>query len=297
MSNSAVLTTYSPTAVEAKAPNKTVLWLRVFARNRPAVLGAFFLVVVVTACVIGPFVIGTDPNAQNLDLRRAGPSGDAWFGRDAYGRDIFIRVLVGGRSTLLAAAGSVAVSALIGSALGIVAGFYGRWRESLIMRAMDLMLSFPYFLLALLIVAMAGSGLRNAALAVAIAYIPQFARVARSAAASVRHNEYIEAAQVAGVPNWKTLLTHVVPNVSAPLLVLATTGMAMALTGVASLSFLGLGAQPPAPEWGAMLAAGKDSITNAAHISLFPGLAIVFTVLGLNLVGDGLQDVFNPKNR
>jgi len=271
--------------------------LRVFARNKPALLGALILAVVLGGCLLGPLLIDTDPTAQALDLRRKGPSADAWFGRDQFGRDIFVRVLHGGRVTLTAAVGSVTVSAVVGCALGIVAGYYGRWRESLVMRLMDLMLAFPYFLLALLIVALAGAGVANAALAVAISYIPQFARVSRAAAAEVRHREFIDAARVAGVPHYRILVSHILPNVGAPILVLATTGLAMAITGVASLSFLGLGALPPNPEWGAMLAAGRDQLAVAPHIAVFPGVAIVATVLALNLIGDGLRDVFDPKTQ
>lgn len=270
---------------------------RVFARNRTAVIGLVILTIIVLAVIVGPFLHPADPTAQDLRLRREGPSWDAWLGRDSFGRDILVRLLVGGRSTLVAAVGAVAVSAVVGTTLGLIAGFYGGWRESLTMRAMDLMLSFPYFLLALLIMAVAGPGLRNAALAVGIAYIPQFARVVRAAALELRHREFVEAARVSGVARPRIMVTHVLANVSAPIIVLATVGMAMAITGIASLSFLGLGAQKPSPEWGAMLADGRDLITTAPHITIFPGIAILLTVLSLNLLGDGLRDLFDPKRR
>lgn len=269
----------------------------VFARNRAAVIGLVILTVILLAVIVGPVVHPADPAVQDLRLRREGPSWDAWLGRDGFGRDIFVRLLVGGRSTLVAALGAVAVSAVVGTALGLVAGFYGGWRDSVTMRSMDLMLSFPYFLLALLIMAVAGAGLRNAALAVGIAYIPQFARVVRAATLELRHREFVEAARVSGVSRPRIIVTHVLSNVSAPIIVLATVGMAMAITGIASLSFLGLGAQKPSPEWGAMLADGRDLITNAPHITLFPGIAILLTVLSLNLLGDGLRDLFDPKRR
>lgn len=272
-------------------------WWSVFARNKPAVLGLCILTVIVGACALGPLVFTTDPAAQDLVLRKQTPSADAWFGRDEFGRDLFVRVLHGGRATLVAALGAVTLSAAIGSTLGIIAGYFGRWRDSLIMRGMDLMLSFPYFLLALLIVAVAGPGLRNAAVAVAIAYIPQFARVTRSAAAEIRHREFIDSARVSRVSDSRILVGHVLPNVSAPILVLGTVGMAMAITGVASLSFLGLGAQPPQAEWGAMLASSREQLFSTPHMALFPGVAIVLTVLSLNLVGDGLRDAFDPKSQ
>lgn len=269
----------------------------VFARNRTAVLGLVILGVIVALVVVGPWLHPADPSVQHLKLRREGPSADAWLGRDGFGRDMFVRLLVGGRATLVAAFAAVALSGIVGSTLGVISGFYGGWRETLTMRGMDLMLSFPYFLLALLIVAVAGTGLRNAALAVAIAYIPQFARVVRGATLEVRHAEYVDAARVAGLSRPRIIASHIVRNVTAPIIVLATVGMAMAIIGIASLSFLGLGAQPPSPEWGAMLADGRDQIATAPHITIFPGIAILLTVLSLNLLGDGLRDYFDPKTK
>lgn len=268
-----------------------------FASNKTAVIGLVVLGVIVLAVIFGPLIHPGDPTVQDLRARREGPSWDAWLGRDAFGRDILVRLLVGGRSTLVAAFGAVAVSAVIGTTIGLIAGFYGGWSEALSMRAMDLMLSFPYFLLALLIMAVAGPGLRNAALAVGIAYIPQFARVVRAATLELRHREFVEAARVSGISSPRIIVSHLIANVSAPITVLATVGMAMAITGIASLSFLGLGAQKPSPEWGAMLAEGRDLISTAPHITLFPGLAILLTVLSLNLLGDGLRDLFDPKRR
>jgi ABC-type dipeptide/oligopeptide/nickel transport system permease subunit len=268
-----------------------------FARNRAAVFGLVVLVVIIALVTVGPWLHPADPAQQQLLLRREPPSTDAWLGRDGFGRDILVRLLLGGRSTLVAAFAAVVLSGIVGSTLGVIAGFYGGWRETLTMRGMDLMLSFPYFLLALLIVAVAGTGLRNAALAVAIAYVPQFARVVRGATLEVRNHEYVDAAHVAGLTRPRIIALHILPNVAAPIIVLASVGMAMAIIGIASLSFLGLGAQPPSPEWGAMLADGRAQIATAPHITIFPGVAILLTVLSLNLLGDGLRDYFDPRTR
>ncbi|RNL60812.1 ABC transporter permease [Nocardioides marmoriginsengisoli] len=268
-----------------------------FAKNKAAVVGLVILVVLIVVALLAPWIAPHDPVAQNLDLRRQGPSGDAWFGRDEFGRDILSRVMVGARATLLAAVGSVLLSGIIGTIIGVVAGYRGGFADSLLMRSMDLVLSFPYFLLAILVVAVAGPSLRNAAIAIGITYIPQYARVVRGATLEVMGKEYVEAAHASGVRGPRIAWKHVLPNISAPIIVITTVGLALAIVGISSLSFLGLGAQPPSPEWGAMLAGGRQYVASAAHISIFPGLAILVTVLCLNLVGDGLRDTFDPTLR
>lgn len=268
---------------------------RTFRKNKAAVIGLVILVFVALVALLAPILAPEDPTMQNLALRRAPPSWDALFGRDGFGRDLLSRAMVGARATLTAAIGAVALSATIGSAIGVIAGYKGGFVDSILMRGMDLVLSFPYFLLAILVIAIAGPGLANAAVAIAITYIPQYARVVRGAALEVKQNEFIEAARAAGVSDSRIVFTHMLPNVTAPIIVLSTVGMALAITGVAALSFLGLGARPPSPEWGAMLAEGREFITTAPHITLFPGLCILFTVLAFNLVGDGLRDTFDPR--
>jgi len=269
----------------------------VFARNKAAVIGLVVLVVLVVVALLAPWLAPHDPAAQHLALRRAGPSADAWLGRDEFGRDILSRVMLGARATLLAAVGSVLLSGVLGTLIGIVAGYRGGIADSLLMRSMDLVLSFPYFLLAILVVAVAGPSLHNAAIAIGITYIPQYARVVRGATLEVVGKEYIEAAHASGVRGPRIALKHVLPNINAPIIVITTVGLAMAIVGIASLSFLGLGAQPPSPEWGAMLAGGRQYVASAPHISIFPGLAILVTVLSLNLVGDGLRDTLDPTMR
>ncbi len=270
---------------------------RAFTTNRAAVVGLVVLVAMILIAVLAPWIAPHDPTAQHLDLRRAGPSSDAWLGRDEFGRDILSRIMLGARATLLASAGSILFSGVLGILIGVAAGYRGGLADSLLMRSMDLVLSFPYFLLAILVVAVAGPSLRNAALAIGITYIPQYARVVRAATMEVMGKEYIEAAHASGLAGPRIAWRHVLPNISAPIIVITTVGMAIAIVGIASLSFLGLGAQPPSPEWGAMLAGGRQYVASAAHISVFPGLAILITVLSLNLVGDGLRDTFDPTLR
>jgi len=284
-------------AVTAGEPTRWGETWRVFARNKAAVVGLVVLVVLVLVAVLAPWLAPHDPSAQSLGLRRAGPSADAWLGRDEFGRDILSRIMLGARATLLAALGSVALSGVIGTLIGVVAGYRGGIADSLLMRSMDLVLSFPYFLLAILVVAVAGPSLRNAAIAIGITYIPQYARVVRGATLEVVGKEYIEAAHASGVRGPRIALRHVLPNINAPIIVITTVGLAMAIVGISSLSFLGLGAQPPSPEWGAMLSGGRQYVASAPHISVFPGLAILITVLSLNLVGDGLRDTLDPTMR
>ncbi|WP_169945363.1 ABC transporter permease [Microbispora sp. H11081] len=268
-----------------------------FARNRAAVVGLIILVLITAVALLAPWIAPHDPTAQNLALRREGPSADAWLGRDAFGRDILSRIMLGARATLLAAAGAVLLSGVVGTVIGIVAAYRGGIADSLLMRSMDLVLSFPYFLLAILVVAVAGPSLRNAAIAVGITYIPQYARVVRGATLEVVGKEYVEAAHASGLRGLRIAIRHILPNISAPIIVITTVGLALAIVSVSSLSFLGLGAQPPSPEWGAMLADGRQYVASAPHVSIFPGLAILATVLSLNLVGDGFRDTFDPTLR
>jgi len=284
-------------SVPAAEPTRWAETWHTFARNRAAVVGLVVLVLLVLAAVLAPWIAPHDPATQHLDLRRAGPSGDAWLGRDEFGRDILSRIMIGARSTLLAAVGSVALSGVVGTLIGVLAGYRGGIADSLLMRTMDLVLSFPYFLLAILVVAVAGPSLRNAAIAIGITYIPQYARVVRGATLEVMSKEYIEAAHASGVRGPRIAWRHVLPNINAPIIVITTVGLALAIVGISSLSFLGLGAQPPSPEWGAMLASGRQYVASAPHISVFPGIAILITVLSLNLVGDGLRDTFDPTLR
>jgi peptide/nickel transport system permease protein len=265
-------------------------------RNRSAVAGGVFILLLLLIAALPSLFAGYDPvRFQNPTNRFQAPSAEHWFGTDNLGRDVYSRVIHGTRVTLSVAFQSVFFGAIIGVALGIVAGYYGKWVDALIMRVMDVFLAFPGILLALAIVSALGASLGNVVIAIAIFSVPTFARIVRGSTLVVRNLEYIEAIRALGARDVKIIVQHVLPNVLSPIIVQATLYIATAILIASGLSFLGLGAQPPTPEWGLMLAGGRDFIWNAIHVSLFPGLAIVFSVLAFNLLGDGLRDALDPR--
>lgn len=271
-----------------------MFWER-FKRDKNAVAGLVIISLIIVMAIIAPLIAPYDINAQDLAHRRESPSWRHPFGRDVYGRDILSRIIFGSRTTLLAGVLCVLIGAVIGSLLGLIAGYYEGWADAIIMRAMDVLLAFPYFLLAILIVAVLGPGLINAIIAVSITTVPNYARVVRGSALVVKKNEFIEASRAMGASNARIILDHVLTNVLAPIIVLSTIGVASAVISTAALGFLGLGAQPPTAEWGLMLAEGRSYITASPHITFFPGLFIVLLVLGFNLLGDGLRDILDPR--
>ncbi|MFP4330282.1 MAG: ABC transporter permease [Alkalispirochaetaceae bacterium] len=269
---------------------------RKLLRNRSAVVGGLFILLLL-AIAAAPSLFAThDPTRfQDPGNRFQPPSSEHWFGTDNLGRDIYSRVIYGTRVTLTVAFRSVIVGALLGVTLGIVAGYYGTWVDTIIMRLMDILLAFPGILLALAIVSALGASLDNVVIAIAIFSVPTFARIVRGSTLVVRNLEYIEAIRALGARDIKIIFQHVLPNVLSPIIVQATLYIATAILIASGLSFLGLGAQPPTPEWGLMLSAGRDFIWNAIHVTLFPGLAIVLAVLSFNLLGDGLRDALDPR--
>jgi peptide/nickel transport system permease protein len=268
------------------------------ARNRSAVAGGIvILLLLVIAAAPSVFATHDPTRFQNPTNRFAPPSAEHWFGTDNLGRDIYSRVIYGTQVTLSVAFRSVIFGAIIGVTLGIVAGYYGRWIDTIIMRLMDILLAFPGILLALAIVSALGASLDNVVIAIAIFSVPSFARIVRGSTLVVRNLEYIEAIRALGARDFKIIFQHVLPNVMSPIIVQATLYIATAILIASGLSFLGLGAQPPTPEWGLMLSAGRDFIWNAIHVTLFPGLAIVLAVLAFNLFGDGLRDALDPRTR
>lgn len=273
-----------------------MFWKRL-RRNRAALIGGgiivFFLILALLADVIAPF----DPMASNFRARHAPPSAEHWLGADALGRDMLSRIIHGARYSLLTGLISVGIAFSVGSLLGLIAGYFRGIVDMIIMRVMDTLLAFPGILLAIAIISVLGRGLTNAMIAVGIYSIPAFARVLRSAVLEKREEEYVQAARASGSSNFRIIFGHVLPNALAPVLVLATMRLGSAILAAASLSFVGLGAQPPMPEWGAMLSAGKDVLRTAPHVTLFPGIAILLTVIGFNLFGDGLRDALDPKAR
>ena len=269
-----------------------------FKRNPGAIVGIVLIVIFIVAAVFAPQIASFEPNQQAgpLATNPAGPGGDHLLGLDEQGRDVFTRILFGARLSLLVGLVSVAVGLTIGLVLGALAGYLGGWVDFAIMRLMDLMLSVPGLLLAIGLVTIMGRGLFQIMLVVGIVQVPTFARLLRGAILGQREADYVLAARSVGVPGHRILLGHILPNSIAPVIVQATLAMATAIIEVAALSFVGLGpADPRLPEWGKMLAENANRLEQSAHLVIFPGLAIVFSTLGINLIGDGLREAIDPK--
>lgn len=264
-------------------------------RSGAGLSGLFIVVVVTVAALLASNLTPFDPVTLSPAERLQGPSSTHLLGTDQYGRDTFTRILHGGRTSLAVAAASVALALGVGVFLGVLAGYYRGWVEMLIMRVTDVLLSFPAILLAIALLAFLGGGFRNLVLAIGIVYIGPFSRVARGAVLAVREELYVESSVALGSRSWRTILSTVLPNASAPLIVEATLRLAYAILAEASLSFLGLGTQPPAASWGQMIAEGRRYIELTAWPTVAPGLAIMIVVLGLNLLGDGLRDALDPR--
>ena len=271
-----------------------VLQLR---RNPGAVVGACVLGAIVVITIFAAVVAPYNPDVQDTSAIRQSPRGEHLFGTDNFGRDVFSRVLFGGRQSLPVGLVAVAIAGVVGVLLGLVAGYYGRWIDSLVMRAADLMLAFPGILLAMSIVAILGSSLFNLMLAVGIASIPEYTRVVRGTVLSAREMEYVTAARVSGASGRTIMLRHILPNILPPVIVLATLGIAGAIILGSTLSFLGLGVKPPTAEWGSMLSDGRTMMRHHWWVSFFPGLAIMLTVLSINVLGDGLREALDPRLR
>jgi peptide/nickel transport system permease protein len=279
-------------------PAPDSLWrqaVRRLQRNPGAMLGLVILAALVLAALLAPAISPFDPIKQNATDAMQGPSLKHWLGADQFGRDILSRLLFGARISLRIGLVSVGIAASIGIVLGLLAGFYGGWADMLISRFIDLLLAFPGILLALVIVTVIGPSLFNVMVAVGISAVPNYARLVRGTVLAARENVYVEAAEAIGARDRTILVKHILPNVLGPVIVLSTLGIAGAILSGAALSFLGLGAQPPTPEWGAVLSDGRNYLRQAWWISTFPGLAIMVTVLSVNLLGDGLRDALDPR--
>ncbi|MEG1971548.1 MAG: ABC transporter permease [Oscillospiraceae bacterium] len=277
-------------------------WRR-FKKNKLAMVGMIFilLMVVIAASTIVIDLV-TDYQfydnyviKQNLKNRLQEPSLQHPFGLDEFGRDMLLRMLWGTRYSLFMGTIAIAFSSLLGGALGAVAGYYGGYTDNILMRFMDILLAIPSMLLAIAIVAALGTSLTNVLLAIAIAYIPTFARTVRASVLTVKDQEFIEAARAIGCNDFTIIFKYIVPNSMAPIIVQVTLGIAGAILSIAGLSFLGLGIQPPTPEWGAMLSNARTYIRDAWHVTVIPGLGIMFTILALNVMGDGLRDALDPR--
>ncbi|MDR7543086.1 MAG: ABC transporter permease [Armatimonadota bacterium] len=272
----------------------TAAWRR-FRRNRLALFGATIVAVLVLLAVFAPYVAPADPARQSLADKRMPPGGKYLLGADEFGRDIASRLVYGSRVALVVGLVSVLIALVLGIVLGTAAGYLGGAADEVVMRSLDVLLAFPYLLLAIAIVSALGPGIQNTILAVGIWATPGFARVIRGSVLSIKEQEYVAAARAIGAGALRIVVRHVLPNCISILVVYSALYMASAILLEAALSFLGLGVQPPTPSWGLMVSTGRDFITIAPHIATLPGLAIAVTVLGFNLLGDGLRDALDPK--
>jgi len=288
----------SPTlsaADELESPAQRAL-RRLFAR-KGAVAGLVVIAAFVVLALFAPLIVPFDPVATSWTLVRKPPSALHWFGTDDLGRDILSRVVFGARASLLAGAISVGIALSVGVPFGLLAGYRGGFIDALISRITDAMLACPFLILAIALAAFLGPSLGNAMIAVGITTTPVFIRLTRGQTIGVKVEDYVEAARAIGNPRWRIALFHILPNILPALLVQATLSIAAAIIAEAALSFLGLGQQPPAPSWGSMLNAAQRFLTNAPWMAIWPGLAIFLVVLSFNLVGDGLRDALDPRQR
>ena len=267
----------------------------VFLENKAAVVGGLIILFYIFIAVFAPVLAPYHPHDISLENKLMPPSTEHWMGTDDKGRDILSRILYGSRLSMGVGFAAVIFGAFFGITLGLIAGYYGKWVDSIIMRCMDVLLAFPGILLALAIVSALGPSLINVTIAVGAFSVPLFARIVRGSTLEVKQLEYIDAIRSLGAKDGTIIFKHILPNIMSPIIVQGTLRVATAILSAAGLSFLGLGAQPPSSEWGTMLSSGRDFLFSAPYIAIFPGLAIAFLVLGFNIFGDGLRDAFDPR--
>ena len=290
--------------VDKKMENKHIkrrsmlqdIWHRLL-KNRGAILGMIFLILLIAAAILSPilFDYNKDIIGQNMKERLLAPGAVHWFGTDEYGRDLFARVIYGARYSLVIGAGAVLLGLIVGTCLGSIAGFYGGFMDSIIMRGIDVFYSIPNIMTAVVIVSLLGTSTVNLMIALAFSCSSSFARIVRASVMTIRDQEYVESSYAMGLPTWKIIIKHIIPNCMSPIIVQITLLIGSTIISASSLSFLGIGVPAPAPEWGALLSAGRGHIRDASYMCIIPGLAIMFTVLALNLLGDGLRDALDPK--
>ena len=293
----ATLASPLPLAADAAVESPARRALRRLLRRRGAIFGLAVLAVFVLLAVAAPWVTPYDPIAQGWMTVRKAPSAVHWFGTDEVGRDVLTRVVFGARASLMAGVISIGIALTIGVPLGLVAGYLGGFVDALISRLTDAMLACPFLILAIALAAFLGPSLGNAMIAIGITATPIFVRLTRGQVMAVKVEDYVEAARAVGNPRWRIALVHILPNILPALLVQATLSIAAAIIAEAALSFLGLGQQPPAPSWGSMLNSAQRFLVNAPWMAIWPGLAIFATVLSFNLLGDGLRDALDPRER
>jgi peptide/nickel transport system permease protein len=289
-------TVENPETVEKSRTLFQETWRRLL-KNKGAIIGMVFLVVLVVAAILSGFIFDydTDVIGQDIKNRLQWPSKEHIFGTDELGRDIFTRILYGARYSLAIGCGSVAIGLVIGVILGSLAGFYGGVVDQIVMRVNDILYAIPNIMIAVVIVSLLGTSTFNLLLALCVSASTSFVRIARASVMTIRGQEYVESAYAMGLPTWKVIMKHIIPNCLSPIIVQVTLLIGTTIISASSLSFLGIGVPSPAPEWGAMLSSGRSQIRNASYICVIPGLAIMFTVLALNLLGDGLRDALDPK--
>jgi len=285
----------APDTATVESPARRAL--RRLVRRKGAMLGLAIIALFVAAAVLAPLIAPYDPAAQAWTAVRKAPSWAHWFGTDEVGRDMLSRVIFGARASLLAGVISVCIALGIGVPLGLTAGYVGGFVDALLSRLTDAMLACPYLILAIALAAFLGPSLGDAMIAIGVATTPIFLRLTRGQVMAVKVEDYVEAARAVGNPGWRIALVHILPNILPPLAVQASLSIAAAIIAEASLSFLGLGEQPPDPSWGSMLNAAQRFMSNAPWMALWPGLAIFITVMSFNLLGDGLRDALDPRER
>lgn len=270
---------------------------RMLKKNKMALLGLVILCILVLLALFADIIANYDTVVikQNLGSRLQGPSAAHWLGTDEFGRDIFARLIHGARVSLKVGIIAVGISIVCGGTLGALAGYYGGKLDNIIMRIMDIFLAVPSILLAIAIVSALGPSIINLMVAISVSNIPRYARIVRASVLSIRDQEFVEAAKAIGASNARIIFRHIIPNSLAPVIVQGTLGVASAILSTAGLSFIGLGIQPPAPEWGSMLSGGRQYLRYAWWVTTFPGVAIMITILSLNLLGDGLRDALDPR--
>jgi peptide/nickel transport system permease protein len=287
----------APTAVATDWESPALRTLRRLFRRKGAVAGLIVIATFIVLALFAPLIAPYDPLATSWTLVRKPPSALHWFGTDDLGRDVLSRVIYGTRASLTAGAISVCIAFSVGVPLGLLSGYLGGFLDALISRITDAMLACPFLILAIALAAFLGPSLGNAMIAIGISATPIFVRLTRGQTMNVKVEDYVEAARAVGNPPWRIALVHILPNIMPALLVQATLSIAAAIIAEAALSFLGLGQQPPAPSWGSMLNAAQRFLTNAPWMALWPGLGIFLVVLSFNLVGDGLRDALDPRER
>jgi peptide/nickel transport system permease protein len=285
--------TVSEVSYSTRSPMK--MMTNRFKKNKRAMVGLWMVLVFIIVAIFAPLIAPYDPIEQNMQIMLEKPSLKHPFGTDEFGRDLLSRIIYGAQISLAIGTIGVLIAVVFGVALGTIAGYFGGWIDHIIMRIMDIFMAFPSFLLALAIVSVLGPGMVNVMIAIGIFSIPNFSRIARSSVISIKNKEFIEATRAMGGTDTRIIIKHLIPNSISPIIVLSTMRIATAIITAAGLSFLGMGAQPPTPEWGAMLSTGREYLRVAPHVSTIPGLAIMFLVLGFNMLGDGLRDALDPK--